>query len=405
MNEHLQNDLHPSPPVFQLLIALEDDGRLNESDSLDARLRARGLDPVEIVTAARTELNALLTQHACLAPQESDSSVNNSNDSPQLTTCPPPTAPSGNTDASVAEVAPVLIPRNTSTMKKPNHSAKKRKNVPFANYQLEVDTKQKDLVSRFIARHKDFGLRTGDGVFFDAGSQGFAQYQATIECVLEGQYSHLTAHTNNLMVVQEWCREQWKPALQGMTLDIVGEKLDAPHLALYGPAGRQALLASDFRPAQICIGISGIEFGDGKIFCGYHSGENEKEMKAALFESRAGIRFMLATPRKIGHAGAKVFDILSIAPKTKAPLYLVTTAPQSALEEREFLKAKEACHAELMEENLRNHGIEFHWLILEQSNDGVPEALEHIVINAMDVRERPSEDTRGQAARAKSQAH
>lgn len=250
--------------------------------------------------------------------------------------------------------------------------------VPFAIAQMNIDSEDKALVARWV--ETEIPLRSGAGIFLDAGSSCLAVWKEIVEAIRNNRYSNLTVYTSSLMVLQSWSEQQIVPQLLGTNLVLAGDEFDAPHLAFYGAAVTRKLLDGDFRPFSVYIGVSGIDFDDG-IFLGYHAGDLEKQAKEALFRCPAKTRVILATPAKIGNAGGRVFNLLAMKGlDTRGSIYLVTTSPEPGTEEeKRFNKAREVFLGDGVQHALRAAGVQFSWIILDRNAKETPKALERLV--------------------------
>lgn len=256
--------------------------------------------------------------------------------------------------------------------------------ILFALAQRQVDPDDKDLAAEWVAT--DLPLTNGAGIFVDAGSQCMAVWKAIVGQIEKNQFANLAVVTNSLLVLQDWPDSLTKiPQLQGTTVEPAGEIFDAPHLAFYGEAVRTKLTSPHFRPSAVYIGASGIEFDEqAGILLGYHAGEPERASKELLFQcSCKDARVILATPKKIGNPGGRVFDILSVKGlDPKAPIYLVSAEPKAdSVEERQqFEAAKRVLQGETMVSKLREKGLTFHWITLDRESRDVPKVKEHMIV-------------------------
>lgn len=160
-----------------------------------------------------------------------------------------------------------------------------------------------------------------------------------------------------------------------------GSVFDDEHLAFYGEAVKEVLMAGHFRPSVTYVGTSGLEFDDrAGILFGYHAGEAELQVKEYLFECPTKTRVILATPNKIGVAGGLAFDVLKSAKlDTRAPIYLVTVAPEPGTEsEEQFAEARKIFLGDSIQSKIRDKKLEFHWVTLRRGQKP-PVPIEHLV--------------------------
>ena len=232
-------------------------------------------------------------------------------------------------------------------------------------------------------------LANGAGIYLDAGSQCFFVYEEVRDLIKETRLANVTMFTNSFMVLESWKSDHLIPQLRGTEVEMAGDIFDAPHLALYGHALPAKLLSGRFKPAAVYIGTSGIEFEDDRVLLGYHAGDLEAEAKMVLFKCPAKARVILVTPQKIGNPGGRVFDILSVDKlDTRAPIYLVTAAPESGEQEGQFRRAQDIFKGKSMREALIRKQMPMHWITLERIAPGIPKAIEHIVVPENEVSER-----------------
>jgi hypothetical protein len=247
-----------------------------------------------------------------------------------------------------------------------NRNMKEPKLLPFALAQLESEAPEKGAVSTWVDDH--YPVTPGAGLFFDAGSQPFKQWEKTLQRLVSGEISHIGVVTSNSQILNSFQEHNLVPALRGTTVAIAGDQFDAEHLAFYGRQARERLTSGTFRPSVVYIGTSGIEFDGGSIWFGYHAGELEREAKSLLFECPAKARVILATPRKIGNAGGSVFDVLALEHlNTGAPIRLVSTTPLAGEDSDKiarFERAKKAFLAAELQNALKAKGITFSWTIV-----------------------------------------
>ena len=90
---------------------------------------------------------------------------------------------------------------------------------------------------------------------------------------------------------------------------------------------------------------------------------------------------ILATPSKIGNPGGRVFDIMSVDSLSRAPIYLVTTEPQTgnSADNERFAAAGRALRSPKMQSRLRERGVEFHWVVVDGAARATSLAKEHLV--------------------------
>jgi hypothetical protein len=253
----------------------------------------------------------------------------------------------------------------------------------FALAQRQVDPDDKALAAEWVAT--DLPLTNGAGIFVDAGSQCMEVWKAIVGQIEKSRFANLAVVTNSLLVLQDWPTSLTKiPQLQGTTIEPAGEIFDAPHLAFYGEAVKTKLTSPHFRPSAVYIGASGIEFDEeAGILLGYHAGEPERASKELLFQCPCkDFRVILATPKKVGNPGGRVFDILSVRGlDPKAPIYLVSAEPKAGSpEERQFEAAKRVLQSERMKMKLLEKGIRFHWITLDRHQREAPKVKEHVVV-------------------------
>lgn len=247
-----------------------------------------------------------------------------------------------------------------------NENMKEPKLLPFALAQLESEALEKGAVSTWVDDH--YPVTPGAGLFFDAGSQPFKQWEKTLQRLVRGEMSHIGVVTSNSQILNSFQEHNLVPALRGTTVAIAGDQFDAEHLAFYGRQARERLTSGTFRPSVVYIGTSGIEFDGSSIWFGYHAGELEREAKSLLFECPAKARVILATPRKIGNAGGSVFNVLALEHlNTGAPIRLVSTTPVTGEDSDKiarFERAKKAFLAAELQDTLKAKGIVFSWTIV-----------------------------------------
>jgi len=244
--------------------------------------------------------------------------------------------------------------------------------VPFAQAQKNLDKADKELVARWIA--KEMPLSNGEGVFLDAGSQCSILWDAIREELRKHSYAHLAVRTNSFLVLDKWVEDN-NVQFQGNTVETVGDVFDVAHCAFYGPAAKARLMEPTFR-ATVYMGTSGVEFTDSSILFGYHQGSLEGDFKRWLFQCPARSRVILATPRKIGNAGGRIFDLLTLDNlDTSAPIYFVTTnPPPSSPAATAFEMAQSKLRQDRMQAALRERGLSFTWITVDRDSDQSPKA-------------------------------
>lgn len=251
--------------------------------------------------------------------------------------------------------------------------------IPFALAQKNVDPDDKKLVALWAAEEKP--LSDGAGVFIDAGSSCLAVWEVIREQLSMAKFANILVSTSNFLILQDWATKPSDSNFPGTSMEMAGDIFDAPHMAFFGETAEKKLLSGSFRPAVVYIGTSGVEFEEDSLLLGYHAGDLEKDAKELLFKCPAKVRIILATPRKIGNAGGRVFNVLAIENiDARAPIYLVTTTPTGAEEEMQFSCAKSTFSGEAFETAVRDKGLEVHWIIVDRNSTEVPKAVEHLVI-------------------------
>ena len=233
----------------------------------------------------------------------------------------------------------------------------------WANIQKDADAIRKRLVATWAARN--FRLRGGSGVYFDAGSSCLSAWEELAkQIVTDGHPSQIQVVTNNLMILNHFANDP-SPLLHGTRMSSVGEYFDVLHQAYFGPAIETRLRSGVFCPDVMYIGTNGIGFGeDGALLFGFHADEPELEVKQLLFANpcKAKARVILTTPPKIGNPGGTVFDILKLKElDCRSPLYLLTTAPTD--EEREaYEDALRIFRTDTMQNAIRDRKLNFRWI-------------------------------------------
>ncbi len=282
--------------------------------------------------------------------------------------------------ATAHELNHVMKTLFTKQPRKETTKMEEDKNISFAQAQKAVDHDDKVLSAQWVA--DDLPLKNGAGIFLDAGSCCLTFWQEIIGQLCANRYSNITVYTNNFMVLQEWAEKVATPQLQGTIVEMAGNLFDAPHLAFYGEGVRRMLMSGVFRASAVYIGTSGIEFDQetGEILFGYHAGDAEHDVKEVLFQCPARKRIILATPQKIGFAGGRVFDVLSVNKlDNRAPIYLVTTEPEPGSEcEQQFNEAKKSFLGDKIQTAIYKQGLEFHWIIVDRKSGETPKAKERL---------------------------
>jgi DeoR/GlpR family transcriptional regulator of sugar metabolism len=238
----------------------------------------------------------------------------------------------------------------------------------FAREQESVDRDEKEIAAEWAI--DNLPVRSGEGIVVDAGSSGLAVWRLLVERIRKGDPTNITVYSNSFQVLEHWRDNVMIPQVRETSVELIGSSLDAPHLAFYGPEARAKLMPEKptFRPAAVFIGTSGIEFDEhGRMLFGYHAGDPELDTKKVFFECYAKKRIILATPRKIGHAVGRVFDVLSVKP-SRAPIYLVMAEPseESPYAEqfhrtRDLFKKNAQLHRSLDEQ-----GLTIHWVSVKK---------------------------------------
>lgn len=253
---------------------------------------------------------------------------------------------------------------------------------PFAIAQSRVDSEDKRLDALWVSQH--LRLQNGAGIIIDAGSSNLEVWRAIVDQIEDNQFAFLIVYTNSYQVLEHWRKRLDSRQVQQTNVQLIASKLDAEHLAFYGPEVVQKVMNPGFRAMNVYIGTSGIEFDEksGSICFGYHGPREERDFKELLFQCKARRRVILATPRKIGFAGGRVFNVLDVKGlSTEAPIYLVTTNPESgSKQEEQFERAKNVFKSETMEQAISAKGLTFHWVTVDNDNGGVPKMIEHIVV-------------------------
>jgi hypothetical protein len=224
----------------------------------------------------------------------------------------------------------------------------------------------KELVAKFIA--EKLPIAEGAGLFVDAGSQCFQAYNAIARSADERDQSQLNLFTSNMFVLYSWIANRWNARTRFPTIEIAGGEVDVEHRAFYGLSDNQGF--KSFRPSLVLIGASGFEVEPGRLWLGTHAGEHEIKDKEHLFRCPAKNRVILLTPGKIGQAGSRPLDLLSLEPpeeeRIQAPIYIVTASPShKQVEYRDnYANAMEAMRSEVMRLKLQRRRLTVHWVTL-----------------------------------------
>ena len=253
-------------------------------------------------------------------------------------------------------------------------------NDSFVFRQLGSDKDEKQSVAEWVCLHVP--LKDNGGAVVDAGSSCLALFDLHMQQMLRGDLRFPAFVTNNFLVPQRWWEyRKENPAVSTAMINLYGKRLDPEHMALFEGDVATALMDSSFRPTNVYIGLSGIDFEpQGIVRCGYHGGKDEREIKELLFCKPCKQRIILLTPRKIGEAGGFVFDLRGIENLDKsAPIYLVTARPErgSSTENqfRETFERFREARGRLLEEGLR-----FHWVTIERNGANVVTAVNDLSV-------------------------
>ncbi len=239
----------------------------------------------------------------------------------------------------------------------------------YAEDQREVDQDPKRVITRWVAH--EMPLSRSSGALIDAGSTCLEMWNRIIEQITSGILRFLMILTNNFSVLDEY-KKNMASVAPHTKVRTYGSTFDADHLAFF-PVDQdeiqKQILREDFFPSHVFIGTNGIQFyPDGRISFGYHGDQPELLVKRLLFKKPTDQRIILATPKKIGDAGAMRFDITSLGDEldTSAPIYLVTTDPEEVDRER-FIEQFRIFTSEAMQNKLRKLGLRFNWITVQES--------------------------------------
>jgi len=256
----------------------------------------------------------------------------------------------------------------------------------FAVRQTLVDAVYKQLVATYVSLN--LPPRAGAGIIIDAGSACLEMWARMVQDILAGKFPYMVVYTNSFLVLQNWGKWRTSPGVRETYVELTGTSLDWEHLVFDGPEAHRKLMDPSFRAMNVYIGAAGIEFDEktGSIRFGYRRSREEREFKELLFQCRAARRIILATPRKIGFAGGRSFDLLNTKDlNTEAPIYLVTTKPQEGSEnESQFKRSLDAFQSKAVERAISERGLEFHWITINGGNEDMPEVLREITIPKKD---------------------
>jgi hypothetical protein len=281
-----------------------------------------------------------------------------------------------------------------SRLKREEYHDQDTKKMPYVIEQMGLDAKDKLLVATWVALH--LCLKDGAGILLDAGSACFQMWEKIVGQIHGGDLRFLVVYTNSFLVLENWGKRLTSPGVQRTLMELTGTKLDWEHLAFYGPVAIQKVMNPGFRATNVYIGTSGMEFDEktGSIRFGYRGPGDEPEWKELLFKCRASRRIILATPRKIGEAGGRAFNILDTQDLfTDAPIYLVTTNPEKGSEyEKQFKQALDAFQSEAVEQAIVSKGLEFHWITIDRESNDVPKKLYEIEVSKRAKESRSRQD-------------
>ncbi len=257
----------------------------------------------------------------------------------------------------------------------------------FALDQSHVEPEDKEILANWVTH--ELPLSSGGGIIVDAGTSCREVWRQIIGQIEMKKCLHMTVYTNSLLVLEDWLKNVDNPHVSGTCVELYGSRLDAHRLAFYGSEYnrgdvREKIMSQGFQPMHVYIGTSGIRFDDkGRILFGYHGGGAERVVKELLFQRPTEKRIILASPSKIDFTSGSSFDLLKVKNLNTAPIYLVTTnAPENrpALKKK-YKKAIEGFTSPAMEKAIRAHeGLEFHWIIIDQNDSGLPKMEKHLVV-------------------------
>jgi hypothetical protein len=223
----------------------------------------------------------------------------------------------------------------------------------------------KEFVAHYVA--KKLCIPDGAGLFVDAGSQCFLAYKAFAEYANRKDLYGMHLVTSNMFVLDSWMQNHSKARARFPTIEIAGGQVDVEHRAFYGI--NESRVFESFRASLALIGACGFEVEPGRLWLGTHAGDHEIKDKERLFRSPAKKRAILLTPGKIGEAGSRPLDLLSIEGCTEGPIYIITASPVAVNDRDNYEKAREALRSEETLGKLRQKRIELHWVTVNGIDD------------------------------------